>query len=135
MFKTSLNTLYLDKIFFETFAPIFFTCVDDNKNLYLCVHCLSSGSMDKQLVARTDAETIIKVLKNKIFLRDAFMVYSYEDKYSFNLVYNKKEIIINDKEDWDYENSLMLPTAKYYLDAEDGEYTEEIEYYESKIEK
>ena len=75
-------------------------------------------------------EIIIKMLSDEISLRDAFLaddsfrLSAQRTKDSFSIGYNE--------EDWK-EGSIYLPKKDEYMEAEEGEFDEEIDYYKLRI--
>lgn len=70
-----LGMLRYDKIFFETYYPVLFTCRDNENNLFLCVCCQCNKDGKKWLLSKTTPDIIIKILKNKTTMREAFLVF------------------------------------------------------------
>lgn len=134
-FYTSEQTgeLQIDKILFESYYPVLFTCLDKNDGMYLCVCYQANADAFKWLLAKVRSETIIDLLSNKITIRDAFLK-DRGDRYSiFRSDGQFSPPLDTDAELWDYKTSKALPSAGEYMDAEDGEFAEEIEYFKSKI--
>lgn len=119
--------LYIDKVLFEVGYPVLFTCINDERDLFICVCCKNNENGAKWLINKTTADRIVQMLKNKITLRDIFLCEG-QNRYSVNSLDNKIDIIKNDAEDWS-EDSVYLPKKNEYLDAEEDEYTEELLYY------
>lgn len=122
--------LKLDKIFFESYYPILFTCINKDKNIFLCVCCQADSVIRKWLVTDVSPKTIIDLLENKITIRDSFL----KDKGSkYTIIYDVKskdfQIKENDLKDWDEIESIDLPEVGEYMDSEEGEFLEEIEYF------
>lgn len=129
----SLGMLCYDKVLFETHYPILFTVIDAKENLYLCVCCQYNSSGRKWLITNTTAALVVSLLRNRITIRDAFL-YSNRVRISITDSVNGMVITENDVHDWDAQNSIMLPDAGELIDAEDGEFDDEIEYYQNKME-
>lgn len=127
-----IGHLKIDKVFFESYYPILFTCINEKKELFLCVCSQADSEQKKWLVTKVSSKTIIELLSNKITLRDSFLK-DDGDKYtiiytSYKQVY---EIEKNNNSDWDEKNSIELPTPGEYIDAEENEFLEEIEYFQN----
>lgn len=129
-----IGSLYYDTIFLCASEPILYTCLDDLNNLYLCVFCEESAKQRKWLVAPVSPDNIIDMLEDKITIRDCFLA-SDKDKYSFIYKNNKLSFKINDKGDWDANKSPSLPVKGAFMEADEDEFTEEIEYFESLVTK
>lgn len=118
--------LYIDKIFLQSYFPIIFTCKDDKNNIYMCVCCQNNEKGIKWLVGKTDAKSIIKVLKNEITILEALLHNS--TKYISITYINGKYNIEYDNSDWN-KNSKNLPKKDSYIYADEGEFDEEIKYF------
>lgn len=121
--------LYTDKILFEAGYPVLFVCRNDKRDLFICVCCQNNEKGTKWLLSRAMAKQIAALLKNEITIRELFL-YDEKERYSINAFGNQIEIIKNDKNDW-AEDSIYLPKENEYMDAETGEFEEEILYYET----
>lgn len=127
---TETGVLKLDKIFFESYYPILFTCISEKKDIFLCVCCQADSNVRKWLITDVSPRTIIELLSNKITIRESFLK---DEGSKYTVIYNMEdenfEIEENNIKDWDEENSMDLPTAGEYMDAEEDEFLEEIEYF------
>lgn len=128
----NLGVLKMDKILFESYYPILFTCLDDKGDLFLSLCCQANRDGKKWLITKTTPRSIIKILTNEITLREAFTQYKSIQYTIFSSVEGTK-IIANNFEDWDYNSSSCLPDKGEYIDAEEGEFDEEISYYTKQI--
>lgn len=124
--------LKLDKIFFESYYPILFTCINEEKDVFLCVCCQADSNIKKWLITKVPPKTVIELLSNKITIRDSFLK-DNGGKYTIIYNNNKKEYEIEEDNinDWDKNNSIDLPTSGEYIDAEQDEFLEEIKYFQS----
>lgn len=120
--------LYIEKILFESNYPILFTCINQEKNRFLCVCCQNNEKGKKWLITKATSDTILSMLKDEISIREAFL----KDKTCrISLVRkNNKEYSEHDNEDWN-ENSIYLPKKGEYIEADDEEFSEEIAYFNS----
>ena len=127
-----IGILKVDKIFFESYYPILFTCKNEKNHIFICVCCQADSKIKKWLVTDILPETVIDLLSNKITIRDSFLKDSI-GKYTIIYDNNKEdyEIEENNATDWDGENNFDLPTPGEYMDAEEDEFTEEIEYFKN----
>lgn len=119
--------LYIDKILFQAGYPVLFTCVDTTRDLFICVCCQNNTQGVKWLVSRTKPTEIVKLLKNEITIRDIFTNEPI-DRFSINSIGNEMKVVKSDSNDWS-EDSIFLPKANEYMDAEPEEFEEEIRYY------
>lgn len=127
-----IGELKIDRVFFESYYPILFTCTDGNKNIYLVVSYFAHEKEKKWLLTKVDPKTIIRFLKDEITIRDAFLLPN-EKKYkliSKNANYTLEE---EDISMWNSPKNLNLPASNEYMDSDCGEFDEDIEHYESII--
>ena len=125
-----LGNLQLDKVFFETYYPILFTCLNEKKELFLCVCCRANHEGKKWLITKTKPHVVIAMLKNEITIRNAMIM--YEDVRVTIIdkgIGEEVTVAWYNEQDWDIENSVSLPAAGEFLDAEDEEYEEELAYF------
>lgn len=123
--------LVIDKILFEASYPILFTCVNDKEDLFLVVCCQNNKDGKKWLLTQTREKIIIDMLEDKISIREAFLKNS-ESQITV-LLKEKFEVREHCELDWG-ENSIYLPKKGEYMDADPGEFDEEIDYYQRKFE-
>lgn len=124
-----IGDLWVDKVFFECNYPMLFTCLNEDKEMFLCTCCQANRNGMKWLLTKTTPQIVIGILKDMITLRDAF-VKNLDSQISV-LLYNGEYIVTeHNTEDWDYETSIYLPDKDEYLEADEGEFDEEIAYYE-----
>ena len=119
-----IPTLYRDMVFAESSRPILFTCRDDKEDRYICsCHC-ADGEKCEWIVAPTTCERLIDLLSDKITIRQvfdecenpAFLVTRYADRETPEV----RAVAVNEL------SPSILPTAGYYMEAEEGEFNEEI---------
>lgn len=120
--------LYVDKIFFESYFPIIFTCKNNDGKVFICVCCQNNEKGCKWLIGKTNGLNIIKMLEDKITIRQLLLEYSSE-KISVDYVKDEYTITYNNS-DWN-EDSPYLPKKDSYMYAEEGEFDDEIAYYSS----
>lgn len=120
--------LYMDKVLFESYFPIIFTCKNDKNDIFICVCCQSNEKGCKWLMGKTTSRNIIRLLQDEITVRQLLLEYSSE-KISVDYVGNEYAVSYNNS-DWD-ENSSYLPKDDSYMYAEDGEFANEIVYFSS----
>lgn len=117
-------TLYMDMVFVEMLHPILFSCTDDNGNYYICSCCRRDGEAQEWIIAPTACEKLIELLTDKITIRQIFekcngigYVAMLRAGESEPIVY---KTAVNDMP------ADMLPTPQYYMEADAGEFDEEI---------
>ena len=120
--------LYIDKILFETYFPIIFTCKNENNDIFICVCCQCNENGCKWLVGRTNGSFIVRMLQNEITIRQLLLDCCTE-KISVDYK-NHEYVIAYNNSDWN-EESDYLPKKDAYIDAEGGEFDEEIAYFTS----
>lgn len=126
---TETGDLNIEKVFLDMGEPILFVCKGQKGKRYLVVCCQSNVQGKKWLLAETNIETIVRMLEDKITIREAFLIVHGEKYTIIQNVATEPQIILHDPSDWDEENSIYLPDAGEYMEAEPGEFDEEINWY------
>lgn len=121
--------LYIDKILFESYFPIIFTCINDNKDIFISVCCQNNEKGCKWLLGKTDGISIVSMLQDKMTIRQLLLEHS-TGKISVEYTTNTGYVIAYNNSDWDM-NSPYLPKKDSYMYAEDGEFENEINYFSS----
>lgn len=121
-----LTNITIDQVLFESSYPILFSAYDNNNEYLFICHSVNSERMS-WIVTKTTYDIIISMLNNKITIRDAFLGFTSEKI----LLTFDKEGMHTSKCDSTEINDNILPTPGQYMDAEEGEFDEEIEYYET----
>lgn len=117
-------TLYMDMTFVEMKRPILFTCIDDSGDRYICsCHC-ANGEKCEWVAVHTTSERLIALLTNRISIREIFD--DYEKQGILITLYAGEDYPVAQK--IEIKNILpeILPTKGYFMDAENGEFDEEI---------
>lgn len=115
--------LYLKQVYVEYVYPVLFTCCSDDGGLFLASCYLADGEKKEWVLTQTTPEIVIEMLENRLTIRELF------DKPEV-----KKYIVsLNAKGEYSYKQCALseipteiLPQAGYYMDAEPGEFSEEI---------
>ena len=126
-----LPALYWGMIFVEYIRPILFTCVDEYGELYICSCYLADAKSVNWMLAKTTEEAVLNLLKDKISIHDIFYQ-AGEYIYLIKLSAGNSEPTAVRKLICDIP-SEFFPTDGYYMEAEDGEFDEEIEELQSRI--
>lgn len=118
-----LPTLYTDMVLVESTRAILFTCKSEFDDLYICAcHCANSEKVE-WLVAPTTPNRVIDLLTNKLTIRNMF------DKESLlflvTLMAGEKTKAIKKFLLQDIPPNI-LPSAGYYMDADENEFDEEL---------
>lgn len=109
--------LYFDRVLFESYFPIIFTCINDHKDIFICVCCQNNEKGCKWLTGKTNGMSIVRMLRDEITLRQLLLEYS-TGKISVDYAGNEYAVAY-DNSDWN-ENSLYLPKEDAYLILEVG---------------
>lgn len=120
--------LFVDKVIFETYFPIIFTCINENKDVFLCVCCQNNEKGCKWLVGRTLKCHIVSMLRDKITVRELLLEHS-EGRITVDYINGEFKISYNGV-DWE-SGSIFLPKEDSYLYAEEDEFEDDIRYYSS----
>ena len=121
----SLPELYMDMVLVEARRPILFVCKDRDEEVYIVsCHC-SNGEKSEWLIQKTTHAKLIELLTDKITVRDIF-VKGYDDLFVATLCAGQKKATVFRRNLQDIEDRV-LPTAGFYMEAEDGEFEEELE--------
>ena len=116
--------LNIDKVFFESYFPIIFTCRSSNNKLFFVVCYKNNSEGCKWLVAKTNSAAIIRLLKDEITAREVLL----QSQERFSVDYNGAYAFNESDEDFN-ASSIYLPKKDSYMYAEEGEFDEEIVYY------
>ncbi|MFQ6794591.1 hypothetical protein [Thomasclavelia sp.] len=122
------DKLTIDCILFEAQYPILFTCTDSQDNLYLIICCQVLSKEITLIGTKTSSDIIIDLLSNKITIRKAFEEFENE---KFIIHYYGNDYFL-DKVDISNMDNHLLPTPGEYMDSQDNEYEQEINYYSLK---
>lgn len=115
------QTMTFDTVLFESRYPVLFTCKNKG-TVYLFICYLVNSEKIKWIGTRTTYENLIELLENNITIRDAFLNVT---DHKIMIEYDGENIEYQWKESEDISEKI-LPTAGEYMDAEDGEYEEEL---------
>lgn len=118
--------LYVDKVIFSDNNPILFTRINEIGDIFLCTLSERNEQNIKWLIGKTEPNIIIRMLQNRIDIREAMLMSS--DKLVINYE-NKKYVIDYASPDWNPE-SPYLPKPDSYLYPEPGEFDKQISYFE-----
>lgn len=118
--------LYIDRILFESYFPVLFTCQNSAREIFICVCCQNNAEGCKWLVGKTEGKNIISMLKDEITIRELFLERS-SGKISVDYVNGEYTVEYNNS-DWN-EESVYLPKKGSYIAAEKGEFDEDILYF------
>ena len=129
IFKINNQNLYEDLILIDNIYPVLFTCVDDLENTYLCSCYFADPSKILWLVTKTDLESVIDLLINKVTIRELF-----ESDELWEICKSKnEEIQVKQIEDCKNFDENAFPAEGEYMDADTGEFEEEITILKKRI--
>lgn len=123
------NEITIDKILFESKYPVMFTC-KNGADIYLFICCLVNATKVKWIGTKTDYNILINLLENKVTIRDAFLSVTEEKQL---VEYDGTKVLYDIVESKNISDEL-LPTSGEYMDAEEGEFAEEIAIFRSRNE-
>lgn len=119
--------LEMDVVLFESKYPVLFTCKVD-RDVYLFICCLVKAELVEWIGTKTNYGTLVQLLENDITIRDAFLNVTDEKVI---IDYDGVDVhchpIKKDAIPW-----AVLPTAGEYMDADEGEYEEEIAIFKAR---
>ena len=130
-----IGRLYLDYIFFEFESePILFSCVDDEKKLYLCL-CSEIRYGQKWIVTECELSTLKALINEKIDIASAFLLKNKVIIIDMNLQGGESSYIIASDE----VDRLDLPKEGTYIkdnkeDAKNYLWSKEYQKLNEKIE-
>ena len=84
----SYGQLYIDKILFESYFPIIFTCINDNKDIFISVCCQNNEEGCKWLLGKTNGESVVRMLRDEITIRQLLLEHSL-GKISISFIKNE----------------------------------------------
>lgn len=106
-----IDRLYLEHIFYEFESePVIFSCVDEDKNIYLCL-CCEIRYCQRWLVTKCSIATLKSLIDEEIDIATAFLKYPDIISIEMDIQGNENSSIIK-KEEID---SLDLPKEGTYI--------------------
>ena len=125
--KTNNNgILYVDRILFEAYYPVLFSCKNDRNDIFIVVCCQNNVQGIKWMVGKTTPLDIVRMLRNEITIRELITEYT---SVKFSIDYKDKKYTCKyEPEEWK-EDSIYLPKEDSYIMAEPGEFDKDIEYF------
>ena len=120
------GTLYVDRILFESYYPVLFSCKNDRNDVFIAVCCQNNAQGIKWMVGKTTPLAIVKMLRDEITIRELITMYTSE-KFSIDYKDRKYDCKYEPKE-WE-KDSVYLPKKDSYIMAEPGEFDDDIEYF------
>ena len=129
IFKINNQNLYEDLILNDDIYPVLFTCVDDFENTYLSICYFADPSKILWLVTKTAPERVIDLLNYKVTISELF-----ESDELWAICKSKnEEIQVKRIEDCKNFDKNAFPAEGEYMDADTGEFEEEISILKKRI--
>ena len=118
-----LPTLYMYMVFAETLSPILFACRDDASNVYICsCHCQNAVKQE-WIITQTSHNRLIDLLTDKLSIKEIFV----KDKQPLYVVTVRPNDYAPEVVKKDISTLQdILPSAGYYMEADPGEFDEEL---------
>lgn len=88
---------YIDRVLFETYFPIIFTCINDNNENFICICCQNNEKGCKLLIGKTNVISIIRMLRDEITIQQLLLEYS-SGKISVDYVGNEYVVAYNNSD-------------------------------------
>lgn len=129
IFKINNQNLYEDLILIDDIYPVLFTCIDNLRNTYLCACYFADPSKTLWLVTKTEPESVIDLLINKVTIRELFA----SDELWAICKSKNAEIQVKRIEDCKNFDENAFPAEGEYMDADTGEFEEEITILKKRI--
>lgn len=130
LFQISEIKLYEDLILVENIYPVLFTCIDDFWNTYLSVCYYADGVKTCWLLTKTDPEKLIALLSNKVTIRELF---ESDELWSVCSTEDEENIYVEKIADYRSFDPTVFPVEGEYMDADSGEFTEEISVLQQRL--
>ena len=122
------SNISLDITLFESKYPVMFTC-KNGKEIFLFIRCTVNADIVEWIGTKTSYNTLINLLENRVTIRDAFLDVTNK---KYLIQYNGKKTFCNTVAADELSDEL-LPTAGEYMDAEEDEFSEEIETFKTRL--
>lgn len=120
-----IGQTYYDCIILDGIEPVIFTCVDESKNLYYSICVYNVVGEQEWFISRITPEAMCDLLNNKLTLREAT---TFGEKIWFAKESQNGSIEWTYKDAKEYPNDF-LPAAGVYMDADKGEFDDEISHF------
>ena len=130
VFKVDNKELYEDQVLLDYIYPVLFTCVDDFDNMYISVCYDADASKTCWLLAKVKPVQVIDLLENKITIREMF---ECDDLWNICKLSHSLEKNVEKIKDYKTFDSKAFPAKGEYMDADEGEFSEEIEIFKNRI--
>lgn len=123
LFRIDSVDLQMDMVLFDYIYPVLFTCIGDNGKFYIVV-CYDADAKTKEwLIAETTNARVISLLQNRTTIRDMFL----NTPLWQAILKRGEDFPTVARVNADDIDQHCLPTAGEYMDADPGEFDEEIQ--------
>lgn len=119
--------LEIDQVIFGHAYPVLFTCFNAWHELFLCLCSQHEETQKKWLVTKTTPQTVVKLLKDEVTIRDAFLE-NPDCRITVNRI-NKKTFVHPGS--WS-SDSRYLPEKGEYLRMVQYKVSDMVMYYQKK---
>ncbi len=117
----ALDSLKLDTVLFGDRYPVLFTCTNADE-VYMFICCEVNAKTVRWIGTRTSYDTLIGMLSDRITIRDAFLSVAEEKMV---VSYDGREVVCDFVPVGEMEDRF-LPTVGEFMNADEGEFSEEI---------
>ena len=122
------DNMKIDRVLVEGQYPVLFTLKSDEKE-YLAICPVMNSEEIIWLLSETTVGIIINMLEDSVTIRDAFMDGS---SLKWIIRYDGNEVTIEEKLKDEISN-ILLPDKGEFMDADEGEFDEELAYYKQLV--
>ena len=81
------GTLYVDRILFESYYPVLFSCKNDRNDVFIAVCCQNNAQGIKWMVGKTTPLAIVKMLRDEITIRELITMYTSSNSPGSAIIY------------------------------------------------
>ncbi len=123
----------IETVIFESYFPMLFICKSKKKHRFVCVCCRANEKEKAWIISEILIRNILRLLKDDIDIRGAFTIDGMNKYYLTKS--NRSGCVLQPLgvHEWDDEKSQDLPAGGEFLDAEDGEFKDEILFYNKEL--
>lgn len=119
--------IIIDRIFLMTNVPILFGGIDDKGTTYICAMYHSDQEKRQWIISECSPLMIARMLSDQITIKKAFM--QCEAAHIIFTQYYNGTTSVNYYSDSEWKERSELPDTGAMMDADEGEFDEDIKYY------
>lgn len=126
-FEIGHNKIYEDQVFLASNVPIIFSGIDSEHNTYICAMYHSDTEKRQWIISGCPAHRMTDMLSDRISVREAFL-----ENGVLHVIITKRydgKTIVSEYNDTEWNDRPELPETGEKMDADPGEFDEEIEYF------